>query len=42
MPTFTDMFYTSPVQKGNPHLRPEEAVTFEAGIKYTGTIIKVI
>ncbi len=40
MPTFTDMFYTSPVQKGNPHLRPEEAVTFEAGIKYTGTIIK--
>jgi iron complex outermembrane receptor protein len=40
MPTFTDMFYTSPVQQGNPHLKPEEAVTFEAGIKYSGTILK--
>lgn len=40
MPTFTDMFYTSPVQQGNQHLKPEEAVTFEAGIKYSGTILK--
>ncbi|MRS04478.1 TonB-dependent receptor, partial [bacterium] len=34
MPTFTDMFYKSPVQQGNPHLQPEEAFTFESGIKY--------
>ncbi len=40
MPTFTDMFYTSPVQQGNPLLKPEEAVTFEAGIKYSSTLVR--
>jgi iron complex outermembrane receptor protein len=40
MPTFTDMFYRSPVQSGNPSLKPEEAVTVEAGVKYSGTVIK--
>ena len=40
MPTFTDMFYKSPVQKGNPQLKPEEAVTFEGGLKYNSPLIK--
>ncbi|MCU0459922.1 MAG: TonB-dependent receptor [Bacteroidales bacterium] len=40
MPSFTDMFYTSPVQQGNPQLKPEEAVTWEAGIKYSSTFLK--
>jgi len=31
MPTFTEMFYTSPVNQGNQYLKPEEAVTWEAG-----------
>jgi vitamin B12 transporter len=33
-PTFTDLFYKSPSQKGNSYLLPEEAVTIEGGIKY--------
>jgi vitamin B12 transporter len=40
MPTFTDMFYKSPVQKGNPQLKPEEALTFEGGLKYNTPDIK--
>jgi iron complex outermembrane receptor protein len=36
MPTFTDMFYKSPVQQGNRALLPEKAVTVEGGIKYNG------
>ena len=33
MPTFTDMYYASPVQQGNPRLNPEEAFTGEGGIR---------
>lgn len=40
IPTFTDMFYRSPVQQGNPHLKPEEAVTIEAGIGYNSGVFK--
>jgi iron complex outermembrane receptor protein len=40
MPTFTDMFYKSPVQQGNPGLKPEEAVTLEGGIKYNNSFLK--
>lgn len=32
LPTFTDLFYLDPVQKGNADLRPEEAVTYEGGV----------
>jgi iron complex outermembrane receptor protein len=31
MPTFTEMFYSGPVNIGNPDLKPEEGVTYEAG-----------
>jgi len=40
MPTFTDMFYKSPVQQGNPGLKPEEAFTAEGGIKYSNSYLK--
>lgn len=40
MPTFTDMFYKSPTQQGNPGLKPEEAVTIEGGIKYNNSFLK--
>lgn len=34
MPTFTDMYYTSPNHEGNPVLQPEKSESFELGIKY--------
>ncbi len=40
MPTFTDMFYESPTQQGNPRLIPEEATTLEIGIKYNNAALK--
>ncbi|GET22569.1 TonB-dependent receptor plug domain-containing protein [Prolixibacter denitrificans] len=33
MPTFTDLYYSSPTNVGNPDLKPEEATTLESGIK---------
>ena len=39
MPTFTDMFYRSPIQKGDPGLKPEEAFTLEGGAKYNNSFI---
>ncbi|MEZ5057388.1 MAG: TonB-dependent receptor [Saprospiraceae bacterium] len=35
IPTYTDLYYTSPVELGNPDLLPEKAFTYEAGLKYT-------
>ena len=40
MPTFTDMFYKSPTQQGNPGLKPEEAITLEGGMKYNNAFLK--
>ncbi len=34
LPTFTDLYYDGPTNKGNPNLLPETALTYEAGIKY--------
>ncbi len=34
IPTFTDLFYLDPVQKGNTELRPEEAISVEGGAGY--------
>jgi vitamin B12 transporter len=33
IPSFTEMYYSSPVHKGNPNLMPEKAVTVETGIR---------
>lgn len=35
-PTFTDLYYSSVANKGNPDLNPEEAWTYDAGFNYTG------
>jgi vitamin B12 transporter len=32
-PTFTDLYYVGPTNKGNPDLKPEKAYTFETGFK---------
>jgi iron complex outermembrane receptor protein len=40
MPSFTDMFYKSPAQQGNPGLKPEEALTIEGGVKYNNSFLK--
>ncbi len=34
IPTFYDQYYSSPVEQGNPDLKPEEALTYEIGIRY--------
>lgn len=34
IPTFYDQYYSSPVEIGNPALQPEEALTYELGIRY--------
>ena len=39
LPTFTELYYSSPAQKGNASLQPEEAWSIETGIKHTSDII---
>ena len=34
MPTFTDLFYSSKTNIGNPDLKPEQSEAFELGVKY--------
>ncbi len=34
IPTFTDLYYQDPVNEGNPALKPEEALTWEAGARW--------
>lgn len=34
MPTFTDLYYTSPTHTGNSDLKPEKSSSFELGAKY--------
>lgn len=33
MPTFTDLYYNGPTNRGNPDLKPEKSTTFEGGLK---------
>lgn len=40
MPTFTDLYYESKTNKGNPHLRPEKSEAFEMGVKYDAPALK--
>ncbi len=35
LPTFTDLYYDGPTNKGNPDLKPETALNYEFGIKYS-------
>lgn len=34
IPTFTDLFYISSKQEGNPNLKPEESTSYESGFKW--------
>jgi iron complex outermembrane receptor protein len=34
LPTFTDLYYNDNTSKGNPDLKPEEAITIETGLKF--------
>jgi vitamin B12 transporter len=34
IPTYTDLYYSDPANEGNPTLLPEEALTYELGLKY--------
>jgi iron complex outermembrane receptor protein len=34
LPTFTELYYNGPSNQGNPNLLPEQAITFESGLKY--------
>lgn len=40
MPTFTDLYYNGPTNKGNPDLKPEKSTTLEGGFKYSNTWLK--
>jgi len=40
LPTFTDLFYSGPSNIGNPDLKPEQAWSYELGVKYNGRILK--
>lgn len=37
LPTFTDLYYNDNTSKGDPNLKPEEAITFETGLKFNKT-----
>ena len=34
LPTFTDLYYQGPTNRGNPNLHPEKAYTVETGLKF--------
>lgn len=34
IPTFTDLFYVSGTEAGNPNLKPENAISYEAGYRF--------
>lgn len=34
LPTYTDLYYSDPANLGNPNLKPEEAMSYEAGIDW--------
>lgn len=36
LPTFTDLYYEGPQNRGNPALRPEKAVSLETGARISG------
>ena len=40
MPTFTDLYYSGPANIGNADLKPEEATTYESGIKFSTPVFR--
>lgn len=39
MPTYTDLYYVGPTNKGNINLKPEEAIAYETGIKFNSNAV---
>ncbi len=39
VPTYTDLYYSSATNIGNPNLKPETSLTYELGAKYLGNAI---
>jgi vitamin B12 transporter len=37
VPTYTDLYYSDPVNEGNPNLKPEYAQSYEAGLRFLST-----
>lgn len=35
IPTFTNLYYSSKIEQGNPNLKPEKALTYEAGLHFS-------
>jgi len=35
LPSFTDLYYNGPTNKGNPNLKPEYSISIETGVKYS-------
>lgn len=35
LPTYTDLYYKDPSNTGNPDLKPEQAMNYETGVKYS-------
>jgi len=40
LPTFTDLYYIGPNNIGNSDLKPEQALTYETGVKYFNKALK--
>jgi iron complex outermembrane receptor protein len=40
MPSFTDLYYKGPQNRGNPYLKPEQALTVESGFKLSNKGVK--
>ncbi len=40
MPTFTDLYYSGPVNIGNPDLKPEQSLTLEGGLKVNKPLVR--
>lgn len=38
IPTYTDLYYTSPTTIGNTNLNPESALAYEVGYRYDGSV----
>lgn len=41
LPTFTELFYTDPVNRGNPDLQPEKTGELEAGFRHDGKYLEL-
>ncbi|MBU0988073.1 MAG: TonB-dependent receptor [Proteobacteria bacterium] len=40
VPTFTDLYYFTPANQGNPDLKPEKAWTYETGMRWQANRVK--